>query len=111
MSYWEKINTVTKEGFEIVFSVAYEDLPLDELFDDVEEVNQLCKQIDKGELQYFVARIQAYKKGIKLGDSYLGGNLYESYNDFIGDSMYDDLVYQAIEEAKNNIKELLNDLN
>lgn len=106
MSYWEKINTETKDGFDIVYSVTWEDCPLSDLFED-DEAEELAIQLERGDLQYFVARIEAYKEGIKLGEAYLGGNLYQRYIDFVGDSMYDDLVYEATEEAKANIKKLV----
>lgn len=106
MSNYIKHHTETVEGFDIVFSTAYEDThPRDHFMP--EDVLQSCEDIDNGKYEWFVARVQAFKNGIELGKEYLGGCLYESATQFVKDNdYYSDMVQSAIKEAKANIKAL-----
>lgn len=110
MSNWQTIHNEEREGFDIVVSVDYEDIPLDCLFDDEEEIKQLAEKIDSGELLYFVVRVQAMKAGIELGVEYLGGNIYSDYKNFLEDNYFEDLADRAIEEAKKELPNLLKEL-
>lgn len=105
MNYWEKINTVSKEGFDLELSVTWEDLPLNQIFDD-EEANEIAIQLERGDLVYFVAKVEGYKKGIRLSAPSIGGNVYQSYSDFVGSYEHEALIEEALEEAKARLKEL-----
>ena len=107
MTHYETIHTEDVNGFHIVFSAAYEDMHPRDCFDDtVDEIDEICRKIDNGTYVWFIARVEAYKHGIMLGTSYLGGNLYDSFKDFINDEYYEDLMCQAIDEAKGNLEML-----
>lgn len=105
MRHWDEIHKDSKEGFDLVLSVAWEDIPLNDLFED-DEAQELAIQIDKGDLVYFIARVEGYKKGIRLSDTYLGGNIYASYSDFIGSWEHESITDEALAEAKQRLKEL-----
>jgi hypothetical protein len=96
----------TIDGFDIVFSTTYEHThPRDHFMP--EDASQICEDIDNGKYEWFVARVQAFKKGIELGTDYLGGCLYESPMQFVKDNdYYSDMVQSAIKEAKANIQAL-----
>jgi hypothetical protein len=104
--YWETINTDSKEGFDIVFSVTWEDMsPADHFESD--DLPALIADIESGNLQWFVARVQAFKNGIELSSDYLGGCCYKSYSDFVDEAdYYGDMVQTVISEAKQTIKAL-----
>lgn len=108
MQHYTKHHTETVEGFEIVFSTAYETAhPRDQFMP--EDAPQICEDIDSGKYEWFVARVQAFKNGIELGTDYLGGCLYESPMQFVKDNdYYSDMVQSAIKEAKANIQALTN---
>jgi hypothetical protein len=106
MQYYETVNKETRDGFEIVFSVTHEDTHPRDLFDDsIDDINELCKKIDNGEYAWFIARVQAFKNGVLLGEEHLGGCLYDTCKDFIKESggYYDDMVFNVIKEAKQKI--------
>lgn len=104
--YYEKIHTETAAGFDIVFSVMPEDSAPD-WFESKEEESQFWKDLDSGHTSYFVARVQAIKNGIILGEDYLGGCCYESPLQFVNASdYYGGMVESAVEEAKRNIAAL-----
>ena len=92
------------EGFDIYFEALEETLPLDS-----NEYEEMSKAVESGELVVFVAHVTAYKKGIELGDDYLGACIYKSYEEFYTiykDDYYSDMRRNAIEEAKKAIKSL-----
>ena len=103
MQHWETIDTKNVQGFDIVCAVTYEDTHPADCFDDsIEDIEELCRKIDAGLLDWFVVRVQALKHGIELGNAYLGGNLYDRARDFVTESggCYEDLIAEAIESAK-----------
>jgi hypothetical protein len=118
--YWEKYGMERCEGFDIVFSVAPEDIHPADCFDDsidletgtpYHDIPEMIRRIDNGTLSWFVARVEAYKNGVLLASEYLGGNLYEEPTDFISDSgYYEDMKDTAINEAKETIKKLTEDI-
>lgn len=105
--YWETIYTDSKEGFDIVFSVTWEDMSPSDLFEP-DDLAGIIEDIEAGNLQWFVARVQAFKNGIELASDYLKGCCYKSYSDFVDESdYYGDMVQTVISEAKETIKGLI----
>ena len=104
MQYYETIHTEDVNGFHIMCSVTHEDTHPRDLFDDtIDDIDEMCRKIDNGSIVWFVARVEAFKHGILLGTSYLGGNLYDNVKDFINDGSYEDMMQEAIQEAKKNL--------
>jgi hypothetical protein len=109
MQYYETIDTREVNGFTIILSVTPEDMhPRDSFDDTVDDIDEMCRKIDAGLLDWFIVRVQALKNGIELGTDYLGGNLYTSCRDFIEESggYYQEMIDSAIDEAKKNIEAL-----
>jgi hypothetical protein len=107
MRHYETIHTEDINGFHIMCSVTHEDIHPRDCFDDsIDDINEICRKIDNGTYVWFVARVEAFKGGILLGTSYVGGNLYENVKDFIKDGMYEDMMHEAINEAKKNLEML-----
>lgn len=105
MIYWQTIHTETRNGFDIVLSVAPEtDNPRDH-FDDGGETAQA---VADGRFEWFVARVEAQRDGITLGTDYLGGCCYESAHDFYRapSDYYVDMVDAAIAEARQTLARL-----
>jgi hypothetical protein len=103
MAHWETIRTETVDGFDIVFSVTPDtDDPWDH--DDDEET---AAAIADGRYAWFIARVEAKRRGITLGVDYLGGCCYDSPQQFVecGD-YYNDMVKTAVAEARDIIKKL-----
>jgi hypothetical protein len=78
------------------------------MFDaSVEDITEIHRKIDNGTYEWFAVRVEAYQQGILLGTDFLGCCLYERRSDFISDAYYEDMVYNAIKEAKSNLTTLL----
>lgn len=108
MTYWEEISRDTVDGFDIVFSVAPEDMHPGDSFDpECFDIPQLCEDINRGRYSWFIARVQAFRAGVELAADYLGGCLYDSPADFVkaGD-YYADMVDTVTREARAKIEEL-----
>ena len=107
MQYYETIHTEDVNGFHIMCSITHEDTHPNDLYDDsCHDINEICRKIDNGTYTWFIARVEAFKSGILLGTSYLGGNLYEDVKEFINDGMYEDMMHEALTEAKKNLEML-----
>lgn len=110
MQHWETLDARTVDGFEIVCSKTWDDTHPRDCFDDsIDDINEICRKIDAGLLDWFVVRVEAYKCGILLGSEYLGGCLYEDAKDFIkeDEDYYKDLIYSAVKQANEAIAELI----
>lgn len=101
MTYWDLVDEKEREGFTIRTYVAPEDYAPD--FDD----GEVLQGIRDGKYVWFQVKISAWKAGVELGTSYLGGCCYESEGEFIQDNDYwCDMVNEAIAEARATIEEL-----
>jgi len=102
MTYFHTVREETAAGFEIIFSVAVEE----ESPDDDFSIDTLDR-IKRGDLCWFVARVEAFKKGVLLGTDYLGRCCYESPQQFIESSdYYGGMVENAVAEARMKLKVL-----
>lgn len=104
MIYWQTIHAETRDGFEIVLSVAPEtDDPRDHFDDD----GETAQAIADGRYEWFMARVEARRDGVTLGTDYVGGCCYESACNFIDESgYYADMVDEAISEARDTLARL-----
>lgn len=103
--YEQKLDSV--DGFEITFYALVEhDSPYAHYDDDVENIKQLCIDIDDGKYVWFCAKITASKLGIELAYDYLGACCFKSYEDFIKDEYFKDMVDTVVKEAKEFLAKL-----
>jgi hypothetical protein len=56
----------------------------------------------------FVAKVTAKFEGIELATDYLGGCIYESFEEFINqkDDYFDQMVNQVVKDGKEELKRL-----
>lgn len=99
-----------KEGFDITFNALCEDYSIEDSFDETKEgFQKMYEDLNSYYTVWFCAQIVVSKLGIKLGSDYLGGCYYNSYEEFINEGGYiDDMINNAIIEAKRTIQELTN---
>jgi hypothetical protein len=112
MRYWDTLTTFEdREGFEIVVDKTWEDIPLSHSFDDsCHDIAELERRVDSGDLDWFMLRVRALIDGNELGSAYLGGCLYEDAREVLEDGTAEDLIEQAISEAKAAVYPLLRKL-
>ena len=99
-----------RDGFAIELSFEDEHIsPCDVYGEDHEEIDSIIEGINSGEFVWVTAIVKAKKAGISLCEAYLGAvhYKYDELNQFVTDGYYEDMVLEAIEGAKNRIKELM----
>ena len=115
MRHWDELLREDRAGFEIVVDKSWEDIPLESLFDtsiDPDtgkpyfDVKDMAQKIDRGDLDYFMLRARVLLDGHELGEHIVGGFLYEDARETLKDGMAEDLIYQAMEEAKTEVLRL-----
>jgi hypothetical protein len=111
MTYWDLIDTQERDGFTLeLHFTPEEDDPAGHFASGGDEADaELCARIRDGDLLWFVARVTASKAGIALGVSYLGGCCYASAAEFMQDGYFDDMVSDAITEARGMLARLRED--
>jgi hypothetical protein len=106
--HYDTLLETQSEGFDIIVDKTWEDLSPRDLFDceTEEEIDEICRKIDNGTLDWFMLRVRAFYDGVELGTDYVGGFLYDNPMDVLKDGVVDDMIYTAVKEAKGNAQSL-----
>ncbi len=101
------------DQFTVEIAFAPDDTPVDQLFDtEADYYPELLENLESGFWQHMICRVQALYDGKVMGESYLGSIVAESPADWIaeddkGDGVVNDLVIQAIDEARTEAVRML----
>jgi hypothetical protein len=118
--HYDELATYQREGFEVIVDKTWEDIPLADLFDtsiDPDtgkpyfDVEDMARKIDRCELDYFMLRVRVLLQGHELGSSYVGGFLYEDASEVLRDGVAEDMIWEAMCEAKLEARKLVGFLN
>jgi hypothetical protein len=105
--HWEELARYDRDGFEIIVDKTWEDSHPSDLFDDsCYDISDICDRIDRGLLDWFVLRARALVDGHELGSSIVGGFLYEDAHETLEDGMAEDLIWEAVREARAEAQNL-----
>jgi len=111
MRYYDELATFERDGFTVVVDKTYEDLnPRDSFDDSCHDIDEIIKDIDRGHLEWFMLRVRAFVEGLELGSAYLGGCLYEDPKEILIDGTAEDMISEALAEAKRNVYPLMKKL-
>jgi hypothetical protein len=117
MRDYTEIARLERDGFEIIVDKTWEDLSLDQCFDTsidpasgkpYYDVRKMARQVDQGDLDWFMLRVRVMLDGHEMGSHYLGGCLYDwnKVKDVMTDGTAEDCIYSAMEEAKTEVRRL-----
>jgi hypothetical protein len=115
MRDWTELLREPRMGFEVIVDKTWEDIPLDHLFDTsidpdtgkpYYDVEDMARKIDRCDLDYFMLRARVLLDGHEMGQHIVGGFLYEDARETLKDGMAEDLIYQAMSEAKTEVLRL-----
>ena len=118
--HYDELATYQREGFEVIVDKTWEDIPLADLFDtsiDPDtgkpyfDVEDMARRIDRCELDYFMLRVRVLLQGHELGSHYVGGFLYEDASEVLRDGTAEDMIWEAMREAKEEARKLVGFLN
>jgi hypothetical protein len=95
----------------VIVDKSYEDLSLDQCFDDSLDENgvplfdlkEMARDIDSGNLDWFMLRVRVMVEGLEMGSHYLGGCLYKDAREVLTDGTAEDCIGEALHEAKREV--------
>ena len=109
--YFDEIDSFERDGFTVIVDKSYEDLSVHDCFDDsCHDIEQICKDIEYGNLDWFMLRVRVMVEGLEMGSHYLGGCLYKDAREVLTDGTAEDMIYEAMKEARANVYPLLRKL-
>ena len=109
MRYYDTLATYERDGFTIIVDKTYEDIDPRGQF-DTNDIDEIIKDIDRGHLDWFMLRVRALVDGHELGSAYLGGMLYEDPSECLTDGSAEDMICEAIAEARKEALRLVGSL-
>ena len=115
-TYVTVINTDVgdKSQFICEYSYAPDTTQLDLVFDPSEEYYQeLTEKLDSGEWEHFIARVQIKYNDMVMAERHLGSCVAEDVAKWFEtdvDGVVDDMIKEALPEAEQACRNLLNDL-
>ena len=111
MRHYEELATYERDGFTVIVDKSYEDLSLDQCFDDSLDENgvplfdlkEMARDIDSGNLDWFMLRVRVMVDSLEMGSHYLGGCLYKDAREILTDGTAEDCIGEALYEAKREV--------
>ena len=105
--YYDTIAEFERNGYDIIVDKSYEDLDPKDCFDDeLFDIKEMYADIDSGRLDWFMLRVRVMVEGLELSSEYLGGCLYKDAREVLTDGTAEDLIDQALEQAKTQVYRL-----
>jgi len=101
MRYWDELLREQRGDLEVVVDKSWEDCSIRDLFDDgCYDIADMEDRVNRGVLDWFMLRARVFVEGLEVGSSIVGGFMYEDARETLRDGTAEDLVSQAIDEAK-----------
>jgi hypothetical protein len=101
MRYWDELLREQRGDLEVVVDKSWEDIPIRDLFDDsCYDIKEMEDKVNSGELDWFMLRARVFVEGLEISDAIVGGFMYEDARETLRDGTAEDLISQAIDEAK-----------
>ena len=105
--YYDTLAEFERDGFTVIVDKTWEDLAVRDCFDDsCHDIKELERKIDNGTYEWFMMRVRVLVEGLELGSAYLGGMLYEDPKECLTDGTAEDMIYEALTEAKRDVYRL-----
>ncbi len=108
MQYYDELARYEREGFDIIVDKTWEEIHVRDSFDEsCYDIDDICRQIEHGQLDWFMLRVRVCVDGHELGSSYLGGCLYSDAREVLSDGTAEDQIELALEEARRAVWPLM----
>jgi len=108
MRYYDTLAEYERDGYTIIVDKSYEDdiTPRDTFDDSCHDIEEICRDIDRGHLEWFMLRVRVLVEGLELAREHLGGCLYEIPSEILSDGTAEDIIDTAMTEAKSQVYRL-----
>jgi len=111
MRHWDELARYEREGYTVVVDKTWEDDPVSICFDDTcWDIKDIERKIDSGHYDWFMLRARVLLDGHELGSHICGGFLYKDAREVLKDGMAEDLIYEAMHEARKEARRLIGSL-
>jgi hypothetical protein len=119
MNHYTTLLDELRGPFQVIVDKTWEDIPLADLFDTsvdpdtglpYYDVAEMARQIDRGDLDYFMLRVRVLFDGHELAAEHVGGFLYEDAREVLRDGTAEDMIGTAVEQARTAAAELFHKL-
>ena len=105
--YYDTLAEFERDGFTVIVDKSYEDLDPKDCFDDsCFNIKEMYKDIDSGNLDWFMLRVRVMVEGLEMASHYLGGCLYKDAREVLTDGTAEDCIGEALREAKQDVYRL-----
>ena len=102
MRYYDELATYEREGYTIIVDTTAEDLDPRGQFEE-SDIAEILQKINDYTYDWFMLRVRVLAEGVELGSAYLGGCLYEDAREVLKDGTAEDMIYEAMAEAKAHV--------
>ena len=107
MRHYDELASYERNGFDVIVDKSYEDLDPKDCFDDTQfDIAEMYHNIEHGNLDWFMLRVRVMVENIELSSQFLGGCLYEDAREVLTDGTAEDLIAEALVEAKRDVYRL-----
>lgn len=111
MRYWDTLLEQQREGLTVIVDKSWEDCHPRDLFDDTcFDIEDICRRIDRGDLEWFMLRVRVMYQQHELANEIVGGFLYENAAETLTDGTADDMIWTALDAARREIPRLIEGL-
>ena len=105
--YYDELAVYERNGFDVIVDKSYEDLDPKDCFDDeCFDIKEMYSDIESGNLDWFMLRVRVMVENIELSSQFLGGCLYKDAREVLTDGTAEDLIAEALVEAKKDVYRL-----
>jgi len=106
-TYYDELATYEREGFTVIVDKTYEDMhPRDSFDDSCHDIDEICRDIDRGHFEWFMLRVRVMVEGLLLTQEHLGACLYVDAREILTDGTAEDLIDHAMTDAKKQVYRL-----
>lgn len=108
---YKTIQEFSRDGFDVTVDVCAEDTPLQDCYDDTcYDISDMVRKVNYGVLDWFRVRVTVHVAGVEWGRADLGGCLYADATDVLCDGVAEDLVQEALDQARETSRKLQDQL-
>jgi hypothetical protein len=101
VKYWDVLLEEQRGPYLVIVDKTWEDIHPRDLFDDsCFDIDEICSKIDRGLLDWFILRARVFYEGVELAYDTCGGFLYEDAREVFKDGVAEDIIGQAMDEAR-----------
>ncbi len=101
---YDVLQEFERDGFQVTVEACAEHAHPGDLFDDTcYDIQDMVRKIDYGVWDWFQLRVRVHVAGVELGRANLGGCLYGDRADVLCDGVAEDLVQEALDQARKTV--------